>query len=98
MLFPLKLNTAARSGRLEDAEIHDRLPLGADLDGVPALDDTDVFDEMKEVLKLTGRLICRAAEVTEATDIEPRQAAVIRGERNAGDADLRGEVFTRVEL
>ena len=60
---PVELKAAARSGRLQNAEVHDRLPLGAEFHGVAASDHAHVFDEVEDILKLARGLVGGAAKL-----------------------------------
>ena len=83
---------------MEDAEVHDGLPLRPEFQGVTALDYAHGFDEVVDVLELTSRLEGRAPEIGEAADTESREAAVAGCVRNARDAYLRRQIFAGIEL
>ena len=89
---------AAGSRRLQNAEVHNRLPLHAELDRVTACDPAQVLDEMVDILEFTSRLIGGASERADAADVETRQTAVVRSEGNAGNSDLAGKIIIGIEL
>ena len=92
------IDDPVRIGNLEERELH--LPeLRADLDGVRALADGDVLDEIPNVVVFQGGAPLRAAEAGISAGAETRKAAVggVGGGRVIpADTELLEQIRVRV--
>ena len=95
---PAKAEISPGHRRLQDRKVHPWLQFGAELYGVPAVDQCQAVDELFDRLFFHRGLIFRTAKSAEPANAELRQPAVVGSEGNSGNTKLRGLIDRGVEL